>query len=91
MQLSRQVSSTRNCGFYGKIKEIIDYLFGGFLVKVIIPIVFTIVGLFILYIVIETAVRKGINSSIIGQFLEKKYGIKEDKKSFLDDDLDNDK
>ncbi|MGG0288718.1 hypothetical protein ABEY41_27305 [Peribacillus butanolivorans] len=59
--------------------------------KVIIPIVFTIVGLFILYIVIETAVRKGINSSIIGQFLEKKYEIKEDKKSFLDDDLDNDK
>ncbi|MFD4932297.1 hypothetical protein ACFWMS_26095 [Peribacillus butanolivorans] len=59
--------------------------------KVIIPIVFTIVGLFILYIVIESAVRKGINNSIIGQFLEKKYGIKEDKKSFLDDDLDNDK
>ena len=72
-----------------KIKEIIDCLFGGFLVKVIISIVFTIVGLFILYIVIETAVRKGINNSIIGQFLEKKYGIKEDKKSFLDDDLDN--
>ncbi|KQU15300.1 hypothetical protein ASG65_27370 [Bacillus sp. Leaf13] len=55
----------------------------------IIPIVFYIVGLFILYIVIETAVRRGINSSIIGQCLEKKYGIKEDKKSFLDDDLDN--
>ncbi|NCT36489.1 hypothetical protein GTW56_08800 [Bacillus sp. EB93] len=44
---------------------------------------------FILYIVIETAVRRGINHSIIGQFLEKKYGMKEDKKSFLDDDLDN--
>ncbi|MEH7505967.1 hypothetical protein V7152_29135 [Neobacillus drentensis] len=57
----------------------------------IIPIVIYIVGLFILYIVIETAVRRGINSSIIGQFLEKKYGIKGDKKSFLDDDLDNDK
>lgn len=27
---------------------------------------FLIVGLFILYIVIETAVRKGINNSIIG-------------------------
>ncbi|MFF2289058.1 hypothetical protein [Peribacillus butanolivorans] len=64
-------------------------MFGGFLVKTIIPIVFSIVGLFILYIVIESAVRKGINSSIIGQFFEKKYGIKEDKKSFLDDDLDN--
>lgn len=47
------------------------------------------IGLFILYIVIETAVRKGINNSVIGQFLEKKYGVKEDKKSFLDDDLDN--
>ncbi|MBM4763734.1 hypothetical protein [Bacillus sp. B15-48] len=54
-------------------------------------IVLYIVGLFILYIVIETAVRRGINSSIIGQFFEKKYGIKTDKKSFLDDDLDNDK
>ncbi|MFE4133828.1 hypothetical protein [Peribacillus sp. YIM B13482] len=59
--------------------------------KVIIAIVFYLVGLFILYIVIETAVRKGINSSIIGQFLEKKYGIKEDKKAFLDDDLDIEK
>ncbi|MGY3316763.1 hypothetical protein ACV242_005259 [Peribacillus simplex] len=59
--------------------------------EAIISIVFSIVGLFILYIVIETAVRKGINSSIIGQFLEKKYGNKEDEKSFLDDDLDNDK
>ncbi|MFA1710273.1 hypothetical protein ACDX66_01000 [Peribacillus frigoritolerans] len=54
-------------------------------------IFYSIVGLFILYIVIETAVRKGINSSIIGQFLEKKYGTDEVKKSFLDNDLDNDK
>ncbi|MEX6701795.1 hypothetical protein ABS315_19565 [Peribacillus frigoritolerans] len=61
-------------------------LFGGFLVKAII---FYIVGVFILYIVIETAVRRGINHSNIGQFLEKRYGMKEDKKSFLDDDLDN--
>lgn len=61
-------------------------LFGGFLVKAII---FYIVGVFILYIVIETAVRRGINHSNLGQFLEKKYGVKEDKKSFLDDDLDN--
>ncbi|MDM5312244.1 hypothetical protein [Peribacillus frigoritolerans] len=52
-------------------------------------IIFYIVGVFILYIVIETAVRRGINHSIIGQFLEKKYGMKEDKKSLLDDDLDN--
>ncbi|MEC0272292.1 hypothetical protein [Peribacillus frigoritolerans] len=52
-------------------------------------IIFYIVGVFIIYIVIETAVRRGINHSIIGQFLENKYGMKEDKKSFLDDDLDN--
>lgn len=57
----------------------------------ILFIVYSMVGLFILYFVIETAVRKGINSSIIGQFLEKKYGTEEDKKSFLDKDLDNDK
>ncbi|MDP9738937.1 UNVERIFIED_ORG: hypothetical protein QFZ59_000767 [Bacillus sp. B2I3] len=61
-------------------------LFGGFLVKAII---FYIVGVFVLYIVIETAVRRGINHSNLGEFLEKKYGVKEDKKSFLDDDLDN--
>jgi hypothetical protein len=61
-------------------------LFGGFLVKAII---FYIVGVFILYIVIETAVRRGINHSNLGEFLEKKYGVKEGKKSFLDDDLDN--
>ncbi|MFJ5748649.1 hypothetical protein ACIP97_08585 [Peribacillus frigoritolerans] len=61
-------------------------MFGGFLVKAII---FYIVGVFILYIVIETAVRRGINHSNIGQFLEKKYGVKEGEKSFLDDDLDN--
>jgi hypothetical protein len=35
-------------------------------------------------------VKRGTNSSIIGELLEKKYVIK-DKKSFLDDDLDNDK
>ncbi|MCU6600279.1 hypothetical protein OCO53_07370 [Peribacillus frigoritolerans] len=56
-----------------------------------LSIILYIISLFILYIVIETAVRKGINSSIICQILEKKYGIIEDKKSFLDDDLDNDK
>ncbi|MGM0903052.1 MAG: hypothetical protein ACQEXB_18385 [Bacillota bacterium] len=58
-----------------------------------LAIVFYIVGLFILYIVIDTAVRRGINSSIIGQYLEKKYGIqdiREKEKSFLDDDLDKD-
>ncbi|MED4404007.1 hypothetical protein ABET41_14735 [Metabacillus fastidiosus] len=57
---------------------------------IIITIVFYIIGLFLLYVVIETGVRKGINTSIIGKFMEKEYGIKEDRKSFLDNDLDND-
>ncbi|MGN7940089.1 hypothetical protein [Virgibacillus sp. 6R] len=56
---------------------------------IIFSIIAYLIGVFILYVVIETAVRKGINSSIIGKFLEDKYGIKEEKKSFLDNDLDN--
>jgi len=56
---------------------------------IIFAIIAYLIGLFILYVVIETAVRRGINSSIIGKFLEDKYGIKEEKKSFLDNDLDN--
>ncbi|WP_404454987.1 hypothetical protein [Oceanobacillus kapialis] len=56
-----------------------------------ISIVFYLIGLFILFIIIKAAVREGINSSIVGQYLEKKYGFKDfrkNKKSFLDDDLD---
>lgn len=56
---------------------------------IVVSIVVSIGGLLALYGIIEAAVRSGINSSIIGQFLEKKYGIEEDKKSFLEDDLDN--
>lgn len=52
-------------------------------------IVGSIVGLLVFYIIIETAVRRGINSSVLGQYLEKEYGLEEEKKSFLDDDLDN--
>ncbi|MBS8263759.1 hypothetical protein DYI25_04790 [Mesobacillus boroniphilus] len=54
-------------------------------------IIFLIVGLFILYIVISTAVKEGINKSVVGHFIEKKYGDKGNEKSFLDSDLDNDK
>ncbi|MGO4890633.1 hypothetical protein ACJ2A9_23105 [Anaerobacillus sp. MEB173] len=57
----------------------------------VLSIILWIVGLFIMYLVITTAVKDGINKSIVGQFIEKKYGIKVDKKSFLDSDLDNDK
>jgi hypothetical protein len=55
----------------------------------IVAIAFFILGIFILYIIIETAVRKGINSSVLGEYLEKELKSNK-KKSFLDDDLDND-
>jgi hypothetical protein len=57
----------------------------------VISILFWIIGLFILYIVISTAVKNGINKSDVGQFIKRKYGVKEDKKSILNSDLDNDK
>jgi hypothetical protein len=50
-----------------------------------------IVGLFILYLVISVAVRDGINKSVVGQFIEDKYGYKEEIRSILDKDLDNEK
>lgn len=60
-------------------------------------IVIYILSLYILFLVIERAVKKGINNSIIGQVLEKKSGKKEDAKSILEvledfaDDVDKDK
>lgn len=57
----------------------------------VLNIILFIVCLFVLYIVVSKAVRDGINKSVVGQFIEKKYGVKENKKSFLDSDLDNDK
>ncbi|USK72236.1 hypothetical protein [Peribacillus asahii] len=59
--------------------------------SLVFSIILWIVGLFILYIVISAAVKDGINKSVVGQFIEKKYGIKDHKKSFIDSDLDNDK
>ncbi|MCG3418206.1 hypothetical protein [Oceanobacillus jordanicus] len=53
-------------------------------------IVLWIMGLVILYFVIYTAVKDGINKSLVGQFIEKNYDVKEEKKSFLDNDLDSD-
>lgn len=58
---------------------------------VVISFVLFIVGLVIFYNIIEIAVRNGINSSIIGKFLESKNEIIEDEKSFLGDELDNDR
>lgn len=48
-----------------------------------VAIIMSVIGVLILYIGIETAVRCGINSAVIGQALEK-------KKSFFDNDLDDD-
>lgn len=45
-----------------------------------ITIVMYVFSLFILYIVIKTAVREGINSSIIGRVTKGKLGITEEKK-----------
>ena len=39
-----------------------------------ISLVFMIIGLLILYYVVQAAVTKGINNSIIGKLLEKEYG-----------------
>jgi ABC-type lipoprotein release transport system permease subunit len=62
-------------------------VFGSFFFSIVL----WIIGLFILYLIISTAVKDGINKSVVGQFIEKKNGIKNDRKSFLDSDLDNEK
>lgn len=65
---------------------------GGIVMNTFISIVIYLFSLFILYIVIESAVRKGINGSIIGQTMKKRIGITEEKKkSFFDNDLDDDR
>jgi len=52
-------------------------------------IILWIIGLFILYLVIYKAVKDGINRSVVGQSIEKKSDQGVNKKSWLDDDLDN--
>lgn len=49
-----------------------------------------LVVLLILYMVIETAVRQGINNSVIGKFYVEKYGLKVSQKSIFDNDLNED-
>lgn len=41
-------------------------------------IIFLIVGLLIMYLVISKAVKDGINKSVVGEFLEKKYKNNQD-------------
>ena len=45
-------------------------------------------GFWILYFVIQTAVAKGINSSIIGKILEKEYGENVNESLTIDDVLE---
>lgn len=52
-------------------------------------IVLWIIGLFILYLVIYKAVKEGINKSVVGQSIERTTEPVVNKKSFIDDDLDN--
>lgn len=52
-------------------------------------IILWLIGLFVLYFVIRTAVKDGISKSIVGQFIEKKYGFKEEEKPFIKNDLDS--
>ncbi|WP_338448685.1 hypothetical protein R4Z09_21050 [Niallia oryzisoli] len=57
----------------------------------VFSIILWIVGLIILYLVISTAVKVGINKSVVGQYIEKQYGVKNVKELLLDKDLDNEK
>ncbi|PIC79437.1 hypothetical protein CSV75_12665 [Sporosarcina sp. P18a] len=52
-------------------------------------IILWIIGLFILYLVIYKAVKEGINKSVVGQSIERTAEPVVNKKSFIDDDLDN--
>lgn len=57
----------------------------------VFSIIFSVVGLFILYVTIEAAVKNGINKSVMGQYFDQKSATTQQKtKSFLDDDLDKD-
>lgn len=57
----------------------------------VFSIIFSVAGLLILYVTIETAVKNGINKSVMGQYFDQKSGTTLQKtKSFLDDDLDKD-
>ncbi|WP_231566626.1 hypothetical protein [Pontibacillus marinus] len=52
----------------------------------IISIVVYVISLLILYLIIETAVRNGINSSVIGEYLKKKHDEEEEREPDFDSD-----
>ncbi|MGB3261991.1 hypothetical protein [Paenisporosarcina sp.] len=63
------------------------YLIGGR--KMILLTIFSwIVGLFILYIVIFTAVRDAIDKSDVGKILIKKYGVKKEIVTISDEEIE---
>ena len=47
-----------------------------------------IVGLFVLYVVIFTAVKDGIDRSEIGKLIKMKYGVKDEIISVSDDEIE---
>ncbi|WP_301108790.1 hypothetical protein [Sporosarcina sp.] len=51
-------------------------------------ILLPIVGLFILYVVIFTAVKDGIDRSELGKLITKKYGGKEEVTPVSDDEVE---
>lgn len=58
--------------------------------SIFMSMIFWIVGLIVFYFVIMTAVKDGINKSVIGQYMEKEHQIvPPERQSFLDKDLDN--
>ncbi|MFS0783120.1 hypothetical protein [Bacillus sp. 1P06AnD] len=57
--------------------------------SLVFSIILWVIGLLVVYIVISTAVKDGINKSVVGQFIEKQSEVTNDKTSFLDHDLDN--
>ncbi|MBB6452662.1 hypothetical protein HNQ94_001108 [Salirhabdus euzebyi] len=48
-----------------------------------------IISLIILYLVIETAVKNGINKSHVGKLLERDYGMQKEEAKPLFNDLDD--
>ncbi|WP_335869821.1 hypothetical protein [Bacillus sp. 2205SS5-2] len=45
--------------------------------EIFLIIIGSSISLYIFYVIIERAVREGINKSNVGRFFEEKYGIKE--------------
>lgn len=54
----------------------------------LIMVTLIIVAVGVLYVVVETMVKKGIDGSVIGQFLETKPDMKGTKNSLLDHGVD---